>query len=411
MSSSLLLDGLLLLVVLLFIPIGLWRGGVREAIVAGGIVLGGALAGSWARPWGDDLASQLDLRPQTARFLVALAALLGATLCVGYAGGAALRPGAPGLLGRVAGGLLAGLNGLLLLGYGLGFLDQYVLEPKTVPALSDGLVSRFLMHQLGWVLLALVVLIVVGILTAVAASATRRDHAEELEEDIVGDAAMVGGAVTRPRPVRVPHLADAGKFEPLQRAGMPSDAGQKLGARLSDTTTTGLRASDLSMSDRPPPSLPPMETKPDRSTVSRDPERVEPGKSARAGVAIVDEWLRRAARPPSALADEHEPGDAARAESAWEQHTQRDAPMAGPSAPEPWPNSAGSKNVGQPSLHVVGSFQSDGPEEIETGRTLQDGGAPDKEAGRARRARRCRSCNARIAAADAYCSTCGSFAS
>ncbi|MDP9355327.1 MAG: CvpA family protein, partial [Chloroflexota bacterium] len=128
MSSSLLLDGLLLLVVLLFIPIGLWRGGVREAIVAGGIVLGGALAGSWARPWGDDLASQLDLRPQTARFLVALAALLGATLCVGYAGGAALRPGAPGLLGRVAGGLLAGLNGLLLLGYGLGFLDQYVLE-------------------------------------------------------------------------------------------------------------------------------------------------------------------------------------------------------------------------------------------------------------------------------------------
>ncbi len=412
MSSPLLLDGLLILVVLLFIPIGLWRGGVREAIVAGGILLGGALADAWARPWGDDLATQLDLRPQAARFVVALALLLGATLCVGYGGGAALRSGIPGPLGRIGGALLAGLNGLLLLGYGLGFLDQYVLERTSVPMLSDSFVARFLLQQFGWLLLALIFVIMLVILAAAASPAGRGDFVDEPVEAVAGDTATVGGSGTRPRPVRVPQSADAGKFEPVHRYGMSPDVGLDTGSRLRDGTTTGLRASDLSMSDRPPTPPLPLRSNPDRLMVPTDAEPVEAGESARTGAVIVDEWLRRAARPSGAPApDDHQAGDGVRTFSHGEPHTGRDPAAGEDPSPTARQRSDGERSTGRPSLHVVRSSAPNGPEGSGSERAPRHVREPGADPRGALEPRRCRSCNARIDEADAYCSTCGSFVS
>ncbi len=410
MTSSLLLDGLLLLIVLLFIPIGLWRGGVREAVVAGSILLGGALAAAWARPWGDDLANQLDLRPQAARFVVAVVALLGVTLCIGYVGGAALRPGPPGPLGRVVGGVLAGVNGLLLLGYGLGFLDQYMLERTSVPLLTDGFVTRFLLHQFGWLLLALVALILSVILTAVLFPLARDDRVDEPVDVAAGDEAMVGGSMTRSRPVRVPHSADAGKFEPVHGYGTRPDTAQHLGGRFPDGATTGLRATDLSMSDRPP-APPPSRSRADQSTVSPGTGPVEAGEERRTGAVIVDEWLQRAARPsPSASGDERQVGEAMRRDSHPEQRAGRDTPAGGHPSSAPWPNSTRRRTPDQPVPYIVSSSAPDGPGEIGSERAQGNGRGGDADAEGMREGRRCRSCNARIQAGDTYCSTCGSFA-
>ncbi len=408
MSSPLLLDGLLLLVVLLFIPIGLWRGGVREAVVAGGVLLGGTLAGAWARPWGDDLATQFDLRPQAARCVVALALLLGATLCVGYGGGAALRLGTPGPLGRIGGALLSGLNGLLLLGYGLGFLDQYVLERTSVPMLSDSFVARFLLQQFGWLLLALIFVIVLVILAAAA----QRDFVDEPVEAVAGDTATVGGSGTRPRPVRVPQSADAGKFEPVHRYGMSPDVGRDTGGRLHDGTTTGLRASDLSMSDRPPTPTPPLRSNPDRLIVPTDRGPLEAGESARTGAVIVDEWLRRAARPSGAAAPgDDQAGDGVRTLTNGEPQTGHEPAASEDSSPTARQRSDGERSTGRPSLHVVGSSAPNGPEGSGSERAPRHVREPGADPRGALEPRRCRSCNARIDAADAYCSTCGSFVS
>ncbi len=411
MSSPLLLDGLLLLVVLLFIPIGLWRGGVREAVVAGGILLGGELAAAWARPWGDDLANQLDLRPQVARFVVAVAALLGTTLCIGYLGGGALRLGAPGLLGRMAGGLLAGVNGLLLLGYGLGFLDQYVLERRSVPMLSDGFVAKFLLHQFGWLLLLLIAIILPVILMAAVSQVARGEHVDEPVEAVSGDVAMVAGSVMRPRPVRVPHSADAGKVEPVHRHEARPEGDQNAGGRLTDMTT-GLRASDLSMSDRTDTPPPPLRPRPDQSTTSREAKPLEAGEATRPGAVIVDEWLRRATWPSVAPPpDKHQAGDGEGTDSTWERRLRRDTPESEYPSPGAWSNSAGRKNTGRPPLHLVGSSPPDGSEEIGSGRAQGDDREPDTDVGDTREARRCRSCNAKIDATAAYCSTCGSLTS
>src|SRR5918998_995500 len=128
MDVHLALDALLVFIILLFVPIGLWRGAVREAIVAAAILLGAALAGAWARPWGDDLATRTAFEAPTGRFVVAVAALVLCTVCLGYGGGAAWRGDQPGTFGRLIGGVLAALNGVLLIGFAVSFLDRYLLE-------------------------------------------------------------------------------------------------------------------------------------------------------------------------------------------------------------------------------------------------------------------------------------------
>ena len=156
MDDAMLLDGLLILIVLLFVPIGSWRGVAREAIVVAGVLAGAAVAAAWARPWGADLAELTGMDVGVAQFSVAMVALLGSTLLLGYGGSVVAHAGAPGLAGRIFGGLLGAVNGVLLTAYTLRFVDRFLADQGTEQAIDESVVARVLVEEFGWVMLALV---------------------------------------------------------------------------------------------------------------------------------------------------------------------------------------------------------------------------------------------------------------
>src|SRR5579884_3557876 len=107
MSANFVLDILLTLIVILFVPIGFWRGALKEVIVTAAILLGAALAVAWAEPWGDSLADVLNVRQGVARFIVAAVALFLAVILLGYGGGTLLNSWEPGSGTRLLGCVLA----------------------------------------------------------------------------------------------------------------------------------------------------------------------------------------------------------------------------------------------------------------------------------------------------------------
>ena len=212
-DSPLLLDILLGLVILLFVPFGIRRGVAKEAMVSAGILLGATLAARFGPAWSAELSSRLGWEPGTAAFMASALTLFAATFLVGYGGGAALGPSRPGTLARLAGGLLAAFNGALLLSYLLGWIDQLLQQGA---ALDDGILSRALLRQADLLLLAatgvLVALVIVG--WVVNALRSRRQPRD--------DRALLAGMPARQRPVRVAAAADAGKYEPGMSVAAPS---------------------------------------------------------------------------------------------------------------------------------------------------------------------------------------------
>ncbi|MCC6315049.1 MAG: CvpA family protein [Thermomicrobiales bacterium] len=201
LTTQLLLDLLLGVIILLFIPFGIRRGVAKEAIVSAGIFLGALLAQGWAEVGGAWLRRLLPLDDPVAAFIVALAALLGGTFVIGYGAGGALGNLRPGPLGRLAGGLLAAMNGALFLAYLLRFIETY-LRPDG--SLAGGIVTGALMQRFDLLLLiasgVLLVLIVIGWIV----HATRGDR-------MPADAL----APPRQRPLRTAASADSGKYEPV----------------------------------------------------------------------------------------------------------------------------------------------------------------------------------------------------
>jgi uncharacterized membrane protein required for colicin V production len=213
-DTPLLLDFLLGLVILLFVPFGIRRGAAKEAMVSAGILFGALVATTWADRGGAELVSRFGVDARVAPFVVAMAALFGGVFIIGYGGGAALGRLPQGWMSHLIGGLLAVLNGALLLTYLLTFLDEYLPAPR---ALNDGLVADFLVGRFDLLQLAvgggLIVLVVLGIIVS-----TVRDQNQPRP------LAAVQPAPPRQRPVRVASDAESGKFEPDApgRPGEPS---------------------------------------------------------------------------------------------------------------------------------------------------------------------------------------------
>src|SRR5436305_1064551 len=115
MSIFLILDILLIVLILLFTPIGYWRGPVKELYVSLGILFGILLADFWARPWGHDLSSSTSLTAGSGAFIVAMIFLIASTFVLGYGLGATLAPAWFSQQSRVLGAAIAALNGILLL--------------------------------------------------------------------------------------------------------------------------------------------------------------------------------------------------------------------------------------------------------------------------------------------------------
>ncbi len=116
------LDGLLLLLLVLFALRGFWRGFLREALGLAGLVLAGLLVVTWSEPIADVLSQRTAVSPLTARLICAVALALAVFLLVRLIGAAVARLTAALFLrpiDRVAGVGLGVAEGCALLGLAL----------------------------------------------------------------------------------------------------------------------------------------------------------------------------------------------------------------------------------------------------------------------------------------------------
>ena len=213
-DTPLLLDILLGLVILLFVPFGIRRGVAKEAMVSAGVLLGATLAERFGGAWGAELSSRFALEQGAATFAASATLLLTCTFLLGYGAGAALGRSRPGTASRLAGGLLAAFNAAFLLSTLFGWIDEYL---KQGAALDDGIIGEALLRRADLLLLGaagvLLVLTVLGWI--VNASRSRRQPRES-------DRSQVGAMPARQRPLRMANDADVGKYEPGPEPVSPS---------------------------------------------------------------------------------------------------------------------------------------------------------------------------------------------
>jgi len=169
-------------VLIMFIPIGLWRGLLREWVACAGIALGILLAVAAGARWGDGFAQFANMEPQLGRFAVAAGLFLASVLLLGYGGGLAL-PYRPDLswANRGLGALLGLGNGLLIIGGLLRLMQEYLFDGRSNSPLHTAALTTFLIDaSIVWVYLGLFL----GLLLCVILGLIRRvnDGAPLLEE-------------------------------------------------------------------------------------------------------------------------------------------------------------------------------------------------------------------------------------
>jgi uncharacterized membrane protein required for colicin V production len=227
MSIFLVLDVLLILLIALFAPIGFWRGPVKELFVTLGILFGVILADYWARPWGSDLTDVTSLNADAGAFVTSMIFLVFATFVIGYGIGAALAAAEMLPETRALGAVIAAFNGTLLLSFSLQYVRLFLLSDSNEESLEDSFVARFLLDEVGWILMAAAVVAVPVILYLLLSG--RRAY-EPVEAYPYGPADPMSAAIAAaatPRqqpqslPPRVPAMprdepADYYKSEPAQ---------------------------------------------------------------------------------------------------------------------------------------------------------------------------------------------------
>lgn len=201
-DTPLLLDILLGLVILLFVPFGIRRGVAKEAMVSAGIFLGATLAERLAPAWGPWLSERFGLAPGTSIFLVSAGLLAGGAFLLGYGGGAALGTPRLGVLSRLVGGLLAAFNAALLLSYLLVWIERDLGQGGT---LDEGYISPWLLQRTSDLLLAAAGVLVVLTVLAWIVNLFRAQRQPRADE-------VYPARVARPAPA--PVTPESGKYEP-----------------------------------------------------------------------------------------------------------------------------------------------------------------------------------------------------
>ncbi|CAN5625772.1 hypothetical protein BH24CHL1_BH24CHL1_15740 [soil metagenome] len=152
MIESIVLDILLMLIVFLMMAIGAYRGGMREAFSAGGLLLGVLVATEWLETWGGWLARNTSLSDGGARFLVAVTTMTLFTMAIGYGVGSSFNYH-PGPGGRLFGIVLAGGAALVAMSYVLTWLRVYLFDGDEPAVIEGTFLARFLEGDAGLVLL------------------------------------------------------------------------------------------------------------------------------------------------------------------------------------------------------------------------------------------------------------------
>lgn len=152
MLEGIVLDALLVLILLMMIPLGFLRGGLREVCTSSGLLLGVLLAQQWSPRLAGFLSGRIDMRIGLAQFVASIAIVVLSTAIVGYGGSAAFsyRPG-PG--GRMYGAYLALLNGLVFTGFLVNAIIDAFYDGELPGAVQEAYVSRALSVGFEWVLL------------------------------------------------------------------------------------------------------------------------------------------------------------------------------------------------------------------------------------------------------------------
>jgi uncharacterized membrane protein required for colicin V production len=158
------LDLLIAVILLLFLAIGSWRGLLREAIATVGILLAAMLANQWALPWGAALTTGTGLTRPLASFLVAILLFLGVVFVIGYGSALLLPTRPPTRWQRLVGGLIGLVNGALVTGYTLGFLQTYLLSSPPDSFIMQSAAGWFLVNLVAFIFLLPVLVLTPAIL-------------------------------------------------------------------------------------------------------------------------------------------------------------------------------------------------------------------------------------------------------
>lgn len=150
--GSVVLDLLLIIIFLMMVPIGFFRGGLRELCTAAGLLLGIMMAQQWAVRWSALPKRLFDMSDGAATFLMGVVIAFGVTAIIGYGGSAAFtyQPG-PG--GRLYGAYLALFNAMVGAGYLIDLYAGTILPTLPGEPITSGIVARTLTSGFDWILL------------------------------------------------------------------------------------------------------------------------------------------------------------------------------------------------------------------------------------------------------------------
>lgn len=182
MLTSLVLDALLVLIVLMMVPLGFLRGGLRELSTSAALLLGILMADHWADRWSTVLTRWTTMGEGAARFAMAVLIVVVITGFVGYGGSAAFswRPG-PG--GRGYGAYLALLNAMVFIGFIINRYIRDIFDGRVPETIDRAWVSRALSVGFEWILL----FGTIGILIATVFGMFVRERGDD-EEFVAGPA-------------------------------------------------------------------------------------------------------------------------------------------------------------------------------------------------------------------------------
>jgi hypothetical protein len=195
MIESLALDALLVLILIMLVPIGMYRGGLREVCSAAGLMLAYLVAVSWSTRWGNWVADRTGIDDGVSRFSVAVVILVVVTGVVGY-GAATAFPYHPGPGGRLYGGLIALFSGTLFLAAMIQFVLQDLYDGTTPALIRDSYLARLLATGFDNVLLGVTVATMLATLFGMLVR-------ERSTDDLVPAAITPSAVARRPAPVPV----------------------------------------------------------------------------------------------------------------------------------------------------------------------------------------------------------------
>jgi uncharacterized membrane protein required for colicin V production len=313
MATWILFDALLVCMLLLIVPIGFWRGGIREALVGGSVLAGALLANTFAESWGAKASDLLGVGPSTGRILIAQLLLWGTTVILGYGGGAVVRMGAATLLTRLSGAILSLFNGLLLISFSLSFINQFATSIGSPSSFREAYVARVLAGGSLEIVFLAVLLVALGVIAGLVA---RLAGGWDQDDDVLDVAPNVPyrwpAAPPTPRPTHVARSTAEDKSEP------PSSATDFADYRRREETVTRPRFSptaqlsdgaSIHFANRVVPNVADLyaHRAPKAARSAKD-EAQPPSNESPDGIRVVEEWLR-SAPVPKRSGKQEDPGD------------------------------------------------------------------------------------------------------